>query len=557
MHTIKHVILPIALMGGAAFLTAQAPRPQAPPSTDNNRQERLERFRDFGFGMFIHWTVDGQLGGVISHHMVGADEDFLKRYVEDLPKTFNPRKFYPQDWAALAKLAGMKYVMFTTKHHNGFCMFKTATTDFNVMNTPFRRDITAEVFSAFREQGIATGVYFSPDDFWWLRKNGKTLQRGIPDVQPANNPGLMAHDQAQLRELLTNYGPIDYIFFDGEPQGLKELAWQLQPDIVVTRGQLQTPEQYVPGTPLEGAWESNLTMGTEWPYKPTNETYKSGGELISLLIETRAKGGNLLLNVGPKPDGELPIEQEDRLREVALWMFVNNECIYGVRPWVITNEGDTWFTKKKDEDTVYAIIKSKEPWPFATTRDFVLKSVRSTPNTSVSVLGHNGKVVEYQPRVNPAAVFHQEADGLHVRAMFAQRLYTNRRWPNPVVFKITNVKPALVPPRVQTGRATWDAASRVATFQGELLGLGDATSVEVGFEYRSIQGMDRSERTNVWTPAAFERKTATGPFSIAVKGLNSGEPYEFRATVKHPLITTYGGELTFTPGAQTGGRGQR
>ena len=111
--------------------------------------------------------------------------------------------------------------------------------------------------------------------------------------------------------------------------------------------------------PLEGVWEACLTMGTEWPYKPTNETYKSGIDLISTLIETRAKGGNLLLNVGPKPDGELAIEHEDRLREIALWMFVNSECIYGVRPWIITNENEIWFTKKKDENTLYAILKTK------------------------------------------------------------------------------------------------------------------------------------------------------------------------------------------------------
>src|SRR5215470_3426759 len=132
---------------------------------DANRPERLEWFRDIGFGLFIHWNLDSQLGVVISHSMVGASDDYLKRFVEDLPKTFNPRKFNPQDWAALAKLAGVKYVVFTTKHHSGFTMFQTATTDFNIMNTPFHRDATADLLNAFREQGIAPGIYFSPDDF--------------------------------------------------------------------------------------------------------------------------------------------------------------------------------------------------------------------------------------------------------------------------------------------------------------------------------------------------------------------------------------------------------
>src|SRR5579872_2025944 len=124
-----------------------------------NRPDRLEWFRDQGFGLFIHWSFDSQLGVVISHSMVGASADYNRRFLEDLPKTFNPRRFNPQDWAVLAKLAGVKYVVFTTKHHSGFTMFPTATTDFNIMNTPFHRDITGDVLTAFREQGIAPGVY--------------------------------------------------------------------------------------------------------------------------------------------------------------------------------------------------------------------------------------------------------------------------------------------------------------------------------------------------------------------------------------------------------------
>jgi alpha-L-fucosidase len=409
-----------------------------------NRPERLEWLKDQGFGMFIHWSMDSQLGSVISHSMVGASDDYLKRFVGDLPKTFNPRKFYPRDWAVLAKLAGMRYVVFTTKHHSGFCMFDTATTDFNIMRTPFKRDITAEVVNAFREQGIAPGVYFSPDDFWWLYRNGKTIQRGSPEVQPKNNPGLLKHDRAQVRELLTKYGPIDVIFFDGEAEGLRELAWQMKPNIVVTRGAIQTPEQYIPGEPLGGTWEANLTMGTQWQYKPTNEVYKSGGQLISMLIETRARGGNLLWNVGPKPDGELPIEQEERLREIALWMFVNGEAIYAVRPWVITNEKDYWFTKKKDADTLYVFVKEKAPWKRGEWKEIILKSVKATDQTKASVLGQNDKVLEYKQDVVPKTTWKQEADGLHIRAMRAQRLYNDSKWPNPVVLKITDVKPVSV-----------------------------------------------------------------------------------------------------------------
>ena len=131
---------------------------------------------------------------------------------------------------------------------------------------------------------------------------------------------------------------------------VKRVAWSLQPDCLITRGAIETPEQYIPGKPPKGAWESYFTMGTQWQYKPTNENYKSGTKIIEMLIETRAKGGSLLLNVGPMPDGRIPIEQESRLREAALWMAVNNKAIYNTRPWTVTNEENIWFTKSKDSE---------------------------------------------------------------------------------------------------------------------------------------------------------------------------------------------------------------
>ncbi len=526
------------LLALVCALLAAAPA-WAQDDPDLNRAERLEWFRDQGFGMFIHWGVDYQLGSVISHSLVGASPDYLERFFTLLPKTFNPRKFDPEDWAVLAKLAGMRYVVFTTKHHSGFCMFDTATTDFGIMHTPFHRDITAEILQAFRDQGLAAGVYFSPDDFWWLYKNGKTLQRLTPEVQPKANPGLLAYDQAQVRELMTHYGKIDVIFFDGEAQGLRGLAWKAQPDVVVTRGALETPEQYIPGVPLEGAWEANLTMGTQWQYKPTNETYKSGGQLIATLIETRAKGGNLLLNVGPKPDGELAPEQEARLREVALWMFVNSEMIYGVRPWVVTNENNYWFTKKKDEDTLYVAVR--EPWRYGAWKDIVLKTVRATPQTEASVLSQNGQVLEYQPGVVPRTTWTEDGAGLHVRAMFAQRIYNDRQWPNPVVLKLTHVQPAIKPPKVLTGRPQWNG--QVATLQASIQDFGDATALDAGFEYRSITGEDVNERAGAWTATTLTRRTAAGAYTATVTGLAPGT-YEVRAVVKHPLLTFYGSDRT-------------
>ena len=234
-------------------------------------------------------------------------------------------------------------------------MWDTKTTPFNVMNTPCGKDLMREIIDAFRRQGIAIGIYFSPEDFYYFHKHGQPVARRLhPTCFPKENPGLMEYDKAQLKEILTNYGKIDILFFDGPADGLKEYAWELQSDVVVTRGQMETPEQKIPEESVKGPWESCFTMGTDWQYKPTNDPHKSGTQIINMLIETRAKGGNLLLNVGPKPNGELQIEQEALLREVALWNLANTESIHGIRPLKRCKEDDIWFTASKDGKTVYA-----------------------------------------------------------------------------------------------------------------------------------------------------------------------------------------------------------
>ncbi len=406
-----------------------------------NKPHRQEWFMDQALGMFIHWSVDSQLGSVISHSMVGASEDYLERFENELPGSFYPNKFNPDEWARIAKLAGMKYVVFTTKHHSGFCMFKTKTTDFNIMNTPHGKDITRQIVQAFRGHGIRVGFYFSPDDFWVLHKQGKDISRRRAEALPTNNPELMAHNKTQIRELLTNYGPIDMLFLDGTPDELKQLAWQIQPDILVTRGEMETPEQKMPDEPMPGPWEACFTLGTQWHFKPTNEDYKSGTKLIEMLIEIRAKGGNFLLNIGPTPDGEIPFEQTRRMRELALWLFVNRESIYNIRPWHVIREGDIWFTKAKDSDTVYAFV-TKTYWPKGERKNFTLKSVQATDKSEIEILGQSGNVLEYQTNVNPKASWRQDENGLHISAMRAQRIYNNTKWPNPVVIKITHAKAA-------------------------------------------------------------------------------------------------------------------
>ncbi len=532
---------PAAAPGGL-----QPPSHEPNPSANKNDAARVELFRDRGLGLFIHWGVDGSLAGVISHSLVGSSPDYVDRFFRTLPGYFNPDRYDPAKWAALAKLAGFEYVVFTTKHHAGFCMWNTATTEFSVMHTPYGKDITRALVDAFRNQGIAIGFYFSPDDFWWLHQHHITINRQVKGVYPQDIPEFMDYTKRQLKELLTNYGPIDYFFFDGPADELTDFAWQLQPKLVITRGAMATPEQYTPGVALKGAWEGNLTMGTEWPWKATNEDYKSGTQLINTLIETRAKGGNLLLNIGPKPDGEIAIEQESRLREVALWNFVNAESIKRVRPWVITNENDIWFTKSSGSDTVYAFLTNMSPWKLGEAKTVVLRSVKSTPATEVTVLGQSDEIVEYRPEVVPKTTWRQDADGLHITAYRAQRLYTDRRWPNPIVLKITNVGPGLTPPEVTTTSAQWNASAGIALLQGMLAAMGGVAQVEVGFQFREKKGgTDLSERTEPWTDLAGTERTSPGRFQFSLEHLAPGKTYEFRARVRHPLITIYGEEKTF------------
>ena len=261
-----------------------------------------------------------------------------------------------------------------------------------------------------------------------------------------HNPGLLASNLEQIRELFTHYGPIDILFIDAhnksedaKPYEIRELAWDLQPDVVVTRGAIETPEQNIPDEGFSEPWESCFTLGTQWQYKPTNEDYKSGQQLIRMFIEIRAKGGNFLLNVGPKPDGTIPVEQEDRIRELALWNFINQEAVFETETWVTPRQDDIWFTKKKGEETVYAILTNQADWKFGDTRTFTLQSVKLTDNSRVTVLGQNDQVVEYTDKI-PTTTWQQTATGAEVTVTRAQRIYNDRKWPNPIVVKITHAQ---------------------------------------------------------------------------------------------------------------------
>ncbi|MDX1284362.1 MAG: alpha-L-fucosidase, partial [Draconibacterium sp.] len=480
------------------------------------------------------------------HSMAGASDGYLDRFVNDLPKTFNPKDYDAAEIATLAKLAGMKYIVFTTKHHSGFCMWDTETTEFNIMNTPYGKDLLAEYVEATREAGLGVGFYFSPEDFNFLYEKDLPVRRRYKDPLPDYiMKDYLELVELQCMELMAKYGDIDVIFFDGGEGPLqekcKEVVWELQPNIVVTRGAMQTPEQTVPGVASEEPWESCITMGTQWAWKPTNEDYKSGARLIELLIETRAKGGNLLLNIGPKHTGAIPEEQESNLREMAAWNFINYESIEKVSPWILPNEENIWYTWKPKEKTLYAFLTKNPNWPRGERREFILKSVKATNNTEVSVLGHAGELVEYQPNADAKTYFEQKEDGLHISCVRAQRIYNNHKWHNPIVLKITNAEPALEPPVVMTGRAekTTSGNFEKLTFTGKILYTGDSEKVNVGFQYREYAGFVEELYSDEWQ----ETKTieiSTGDFALKPDIKPEGKTYQFRAFIDHPKLRVYG-----------------
>lgn len=522
---------------------SQTTNEKADDFLDLNKPERLEWLKDAGFGLFIHFSFDSQLGVVISHSMAGASQDYLDRFINELPKTFNPKDFSGEDIAILAKLAGMKYMVLTTKHHSGYCLWDTETTDFNIMNTPYAKDLVKEYVEACRKYGLAVGFYYSPEDFHFLHNNEQTVRRRFPEPIPDDvMEKYLDFTEKQLTELMTNYGKVDVMFFDGGEGQLqeksKEVVWRIQPEVLVTRGAIATPEQYVPGIASDEAWEANATMGLQWQYRPTNEQYKSGGRMIEILIESRAKGGTFLLNVGPKPNGQLPIEQEARMREIAAWTFINQESIYEVRPWIITNEDKIWFTKAKEENTVYVYITKTPNWPRGERREFLLKSVKSTPQTKVSVLGQSSEMVEYNPQADASTKFEQKKDGLEVSVVRAQRIYNDHKWPNPIVVKIENVVPALDPPFVNTVSAT--LAGERMIFKGELVKKGDGDSFKVGFLYRPYAGFAENLTGVEWKYTDFTELQDEGIYNMGINDLEPNMTYEYRAVVRHPKIEIKG-----------------
>ncbi|MCT4590113.1 MAG: alpha-L-fucosidase [Carboxylicivirga sp.] len=531
MNNKVYIVMIICLMLFSREGIAQISKDALASDYNKNKPELEEWLQDAGFGLFLHWSMDSQLGTVISHTIVGSSEDYQERYYNELPKTFNPKDFDAMEMARLAKLAGAKYMVLTTKHHSGFCMWDTKTTDFNIMNTPYEKDIVKEYVDACRAMDLKVGFYYSPEDWLFLRNKGALIKRR--NREEIAKPFRKEYDvfmQDQLRELLTNYGKIDVMFLDGGywPPA-KTICWKLQPDILITRGALNSPEQTVSDLARDEAWEACITMNNQWAYKPTNKKIKHGTRLIEILIETRCKGGALVLNVGPKPNGELDIVEEENLREVAAWNFVHQEALYNVRPWIVTNEGNIWMSRSKENKAVYAYI-TKVDWERGDRKEFTLKSVKATKDTKISVIGQNDLVCEYQYIV-PDSHLKQTNEGLEISVVRAQRIYNANDWDNPIVVKLENVEPAMNPVKAITIDPVRTSPTTIQ-MTGSIENVTDGEALKVGFLYREYGGFHESIYNDHWDMTSLKKYKPGQKFDSNLKKLDPKKDYEIRSVVE-------------------------
>jgi len=336
------------------------------PLTDD---ERMEWWRDARFGLFVHWGLYAVPAGTYKGKRIdGIGEWIMHRAqipVEEYEKyaaAFNPVGFNADEWVRLVKQAGMKYIVITSKHHDGFCLWDSAVTDYDIMDaTPFKRDILAELAKACKKHKIKLCFYHSIMD-WHHPDAQRPFYPNYNDTK-RSNPNFERYVETymkpQLAELLAKYGPLGVLWFDGEwikdwtePQGKALYAWlrDLQPDLIINNrvgkgrkgmeglnksddeyaGDFGTPEQQIPATGLPGVdWETCMTMNDTWGFKAYDDNWKSSEDLIRKLVDITSKGGNFLLNVGPTPEGLIPQPSIQRLKVIGDWMAVNSESIYG------------------------------------------------------------------------------------------------------------------------------------------------------------------------------------------------------------------------------------
>ena len=409
-------------------------------------QAKLSQWGKIKFGLLMHWGTYSQWGVVESWSLCPEDEGWTQRngpYAKDwfsykqayenLQTTFNPVKFNPEKWALAAKNAGMKYVVFTTKHHDGFNMFDTKQSDYKITGTksPFannpKANVAKEIFNAFRDQGFMTGAYFSkPDwntpDYWW--KYFPPKDRNVsydPKKYPEKWESFKKFTYNQIEELMSDYGKIDILWLDGgwvrpfssvdtsvewqrtikhnqdiDMGNIARMARTHQPGLLVVdrtvHGEYEnyvTPEQQVPATYLPYPWESCMTLGNSWSYVP-NDEYKTSRKVIHLLTEIVSKNGNLLLNIGPAPDGEWDPNAYARLEDIGKWIQVNGEAIYDAEAdAALPGQGKWVFTKK--QDCIYAIyqLAAKE----AISEIYKLNINTASPIKKIQILGTDQNII--------------------------------------------------------------------------------------------------------------------------------------------------------------------
>ncbi|MBI3119292.1 MAG: alpha-L-fucosidase [Candidatus Hydrogenedentes bacterium] len=352
MRTMSVLLALVAalLLGGAPALWAEVEG-----ESQEARDARMQWWREAKFGMFIHWGLYAVPGGVWKEKPVDTAGEWimfggqiLPAEYEPLVKQFNPVRFNADEWVKIAQDAGMKYIVITSKHHDGFCLFDSKLTEYDVMSTPFKRDIMKELSEACQRAGIKMCWYHSILD--WHHPDYLPRGEGSPrpwDTRPTQGADLnryLDYMKGQLRELVTNYGPIGVLWFDGGWEHKAEelhadevtgMLRSIQPNIIINNRiqipqDFDTPEQKIPDTGIPGRdWETCMTMNDTWGFKSTDTNWKSTEDLIRKLVDIASKGGNFLLNVGPTAEGLIPTASVERLAAMGAWMKVNGESIYG------------------------------------------------------------------------------------------------------------------------------------------------------------------------------------------------------------------------------------
>ncbi|MGV8094051.1 MAG: alpha-L-fucosidase [Mangrovibacterium sp.] len=389
--------------------------------TEKEVLQNLHEWQDMKFGLFMHWGPYCQWGVVESWTLEPPERGWNERpadktyyeYVqeyENLPKTFNPVNFNPDKWAAAAKDAGMRYVVFTTKHHDGFNMFDTKQTDYKITSAdcPFhtnpKANVTKEIFSDFSRENFKLGAYYSVpdwhnDDYWW---------RHFPPNDYNFNYDTKKHPEKynryndfiyrQVEELANgDYGKIDIFWFDMASyrlpwERLSQMIRSYQPQaMVVGRGvgglfeNYKTPEQQIPDKKLDYPWETCMTMGNQWSYK-ADDHFKPAHQIIQMLLQVVSRGGNYLLNIGPGPEGDWHPAAYERLKEIGAWMKINSACIYGTEPVAPYQETKKVFTQNgKDVYVAYLADEDEHQMPSAV----LVESMQPKPGSKVYLLGYN------------------------------------------------------------------------------------------------------------------------------------------------------------------------